>query len=698
MSTRILPVLLGIALLFPVVSTGQAYAMDNAPENVFLVIIDGLRAQEGFDDTTHQYIPHMWNDLRPLGTLYTNVRVSSKSETFASHCGMAYGVRDFRPIHATDFNHNWRGSSYYPNIFEMTRKELNLPAEKVQIIGGFGGISQFHHNFHPAYGEDTWPIYIGLTWWDIGRYNELLSIMETDQPALIMINFHEVDMLGHSGSWEAYLLSIQQADLIVYDLWTKIQMSDHYKNKTALIIVTDHGRHSDNVREGFRHHSCDCTGCQRVFILGLGPGIKSNLAVDTYVDLIDICATIGDLIGVDTPFAMGKPLGEMLELDRPASKLVSTPLRVADCRERNGSRLRLNLSCSEGYSRNPSIAVNDDAIYVAWLEEGEGWDWDAHIVSSIDGNLWQDEAILVSDSLMYDDIAISAPSGGHGPNISLMGLVPRPVDGSFKWYNIDFPLDHRHESEWISTLKCGIFPRACRLAAAAEGERSMLAWSAQHLLLDFDVDFADAYVMIRDGITTDYNVAETSYKVTDRSIDVACSGEYIYLLRSTGREMHFQRSTDSGLSWEDIGSLSTPRMSPMQGKLACSDNFLTAVWAELNDDRWEIRYRVSTDYGETWSVKGIVSQPSSGAWKPDVVMDGTGGICVAWEDHRTGGGNSEIYARKSLDYGATWTSEKRLTNSPGYWCDPQLSMRNGIPYIVWQKYLDGQWDIFFMMM
>ncbi len=698
MAARVLPILLGIAFLFPVVSTGQAYAADDTPGNLFLVIIDGLRAQEGFDDTTHQYIPHMWNDLRPLGTLYTNVRVSSKTETFASHCGMTYGVQDFRPIRAAEFNEYWKGSSYYPNIFEMTRQAFNLPEEKVQIIGGFGGISQFHHNFHPAYGDEMWPIFHALRWPDYGRYEKLLELMETDKPSLMMVNLHEVDMRGHSGLWEEYLIGIETADSLVHDLWLRIQSSDHYRDDTALIIVTDHGRHSDNVREGFQHHACDCKGCQRAFILGIGPGIKSNLMIDTYVDLIDICATIGELIGVDTPFAMGKPLEEMLEVDRSAPKLPPSPVLVQDSGAGNGGRLMLNLSCSEGYSRNPSIAVNGDAIYVAWLEEGDGWYWDAHIVSSIDGNLWEEEAILYSDSLLYEDVVITAPTTGHGPNISLLGQIYRPAVEAYKWFNIDFPLDHRHEPDWVKTLKCAIYPMAYRLTAAAQGERSILAWGAQHRLLKCENFFTNAFVAIRNGNTITYTIDDTSYPICDRSMDLECSGVYIHLLRSTGRGIHFQRSTDDGNSWEDIGSLSKPNVSPMQGKLACSDNILAAVWSELHDGRWEIRYRISTDFGETWSAKGIISQPSSGAWKPDVVMDGTGGIYVAWEDHRTGGGNSEIYARKSSDNGTSWTSGQRLTHSPGYTCDPQLALRNGIPYLIWQEHVDGQWDIFFMMM
>ena len=42
--------------------------------NVFVVCIDGLRGTEAFDaEHPEQYIPHMWNDLKPQGSLYHNI-------------------------------------------------------------------------------------------------------------------------------------------------------------------------------------------------------------------------------------------------------------------------------------------------------------------------------------------------------------------------------------------------------------------------------------------------------------------------------------------------------------------------------------------------------------------------------------------------------------------------------------------------
>ncbi len=45
-------------------------------QNVIIVVIDGARYTETFD-STGIYIPHMYNDLKPSGYLYTNFRIAN---------------------------------------------------------------------------------------------------------------------------------------------------------------------------------------------------------------------------------------------------------------------------------------------------------------------------------------------------------------------------------------------------------------------------------------------------------------------------------------------------------------------------------------------------------------------------------------------------------------------------------------------
>jgi len=55
-------------------------------QNVIVAVVDGARYTETFGATNpSEYIPHMWNDLKPLGTMYENFRNDGKTSTNPGH-------------------------------------------------------------------------------------------------------------------------------------------------------------------------------------------------------------------------------------------------------------------------------------------------------------------------------------------------------------------------------------------------------------------------------------------------------------------------------------------------------------------------------------------------------------------------------------------------------------------------------------
>ena len=54
-------------------------------QNVFIIVIDGPRYTETFGDASHQFIPKIWNQLRPLGTLYSRFYNDTVTETVPGH-------------------------------------------------------------------------------------------------------------------------------------------------------------------------------------------------------------------------------------------------------------------------------------------------------------------------------------------------------------------------------------------------------------------------------------------------------------------------------------------------------------------------------------------------------------------------------------------------------------------------------------
>ncbi len=67
-------------------------------------------------------------------------------------------------------------------------------------------------------------------------------------------------------------------------------------------------------------------------------------------------------------------------------------------------------------------------------------------------------------------------------------------------------------------------------------------------------------------------------------------------------------------------------------------------------------------YGDTWTTNKRLTNNAGASFYPAIAVDGSN-IYVVWEDDTPG--NPEIYFKKSDDGGATWTTNKRLTNNAG---------------------------------
>ena len=59
---------------------------------------------------------------------------------------------------------------------------------------------------------------------------------------------------------------------MIHDLWQTAQSIPQYKNKTALVVSTDHGR--GDGREGWKSHSATLPGSDKIWIAVIGLGIE----------------------------------------------------------------------------------------------------------------------------------------------------------------------------------------------------------------------------------------------------------------------------------------------------------------------------------------------------------------------------------------------------------------------------------------
>jgi hypothetical protein len=125
---------------------------DYEAENVIILVIDGLRNEEAFDDPLHQYIPHIWNDMRPQGTIYTQFYLTNWPFTTSGHMSIVTGARSNLPLSIGSVSNNSR--EHNPTIFEAYRKVFGLPGNETWIISGKNQLSTCDYSIHPSWGDE----------------------------------------------------------------------------------------------------------------------------------------------------------------------------------------------------------------------------------------------------------------------------------------------------------------------------------------------------------------------------------------------------------------------------------------------------------------------------------------------------------------------------------------------------------------
>ena len=124
------------------------------------------------------------------------------------------------------------------------------------------------------------------------------------KPRVLYIGLGESDEWGHGRRYDLYLDSANNADRYLAELWHTLQKMPEYRDKTSLLITTDHGRGDSRV--DWTDHGKNVPSAEFIWIAVLGPdtpalGLRKN--VETTQS--QVAATIAHLLGED--FASASP-------------------------------------------------------------------------------------------------------------------------------------------------------------------------------------------------------------------------------------------------------------------------------------------------------------------------------------------------------------------------------------------------------
>jgi hypothetical protein len=685
------------SLLLTAVTLGQQ------PQNVFIVILDGLRNDEGFQSES-LYLRHIWNDLRPQGAINRNFWDRGWTATTGGHMTVLSGVYQ---ILRNNGSNEQDIRSLDPLLFEYYRAETGADSSSCGVVfgklGNVGEIADF--SVEPAYGEQ----YQGFQRGDASTHDDTISVrllhrtMDSLHPRLVLLNMGDIDSKGHTGIYADYLAAVKQADSLVYEIWKHVQglppyTDTFYRNRTVLMVTSDHGR-NDDAHGSFPGHGEWDHGSRQIGFLAIGPGIGAGRTITARREQIDIAPTVGRLLGFATPFCEGGVMSEMLSgLDSRPALLPRRPVPFAT-----------NLSNNAGFSRDPDICRDRYGfLYLVWSDSTPGRWAVLFRRSSDNGATWSATQALFdypeAESVMWyarvaadDSLAVAATGIGRHLN-PIDSTAPSRMDTTFLWYpwtavSTNSGMNWTYSSLLDSSMGSYYTPVAVR------NGRVGVAWWA---VGQFD------YQSPGNGMHFNNRIAGGSW----RPAPVRPAGrQAIHLsLVDDGTAYHlaaaawggsdfdcgYWRSTDGGTtwnaSWPARDSLSAPVYDYDPEMVVDDSGRVHLFWARRQNTGgiWQVMYGRRNPATGVWDTARFTGSPA-GAWQPHAAMRGDT-IMVVWTDYRDG--NPEVYARFSPNRGAMWTLPERVSYAGALSHHPRVSATGRGFYVVWQDLASGNWEIY----
>lgn len=321
-------------------------------ENIIIITTDGLRWQElfkGMDssiandhkfnqgDSTYIFkkywsddvkerreklMPFMWSVVAEKGQIYGNRNYNNKVNNANPHWFSYPGYSEIMTGYADPaINSN----EYKPNPHVTVLEFLNQQPKFKGKVAAFGAWEAFDRILNEkrsgipvasAYDKiggnkptaqqklindmltDSYKPWHTDECLDVFTHYEALEELKTNKPKVLYIAYGETDEWAHGGQYRSYLDAAHQVDAWIKQIWDFVQNDPQYKNKTALVFTTDHGR-GDKIKAEWTSHGSAIQDASEIWFAAMGTGItaKGELKAEGQFYQEQFAQTIAKLLG-----------------------------------------------------------------------------------------------------------------------------------------------------------------------------------------------------------------------------------------------------------------------------------------------------------------------------------------------------------------------------------------------------------------
>lgn len=334
-------------------------------ENVILITFDGLRWQEVFEgmdsvlacdkafnqrdsarifqkywsadprERRKKLLPFFWSLLEKEGRLFGNRHLGNKVDNANPYWFSYPGYSEiFCGYVDTAVNSNSHPPNPNTNVFEFIHRQKGFKGK----VAAFGAWNTFDRILNEQ--RSGFPVFCGYEDYggsnpsplermindlkrdayapfgqaeplDVFPFYAAFEYLKVHRPRLLFIGLGETDEWAHHGHYRDYLDAARQTDQWIGAIWNWIQSDPQYRDKTTLLITTDHGR-GDLVKAEWTSHGQRVRDSHEMWIAALGPGVKpgGEMRHESQLYQKQVAQTLAECLGLH--FTAEHPVAEGL--------------------------------------------------------------------------------------------------------------------------------------------------------------------------------------------------------------------------------------------------------------------------------------------------------------------------------------------------------------------------------------------------
>jgi hypothetical protein len=134
---------------------------------------------------------------------------------------------------------------------------------------------------------------------DVYTFRFAMAHLKRARPRVMYLALGETDDWAHDGRYDRVLETYTRTDSYLQELWTWLEADPEYRNRTHILITTDHGR--GQTPQDWRNHGAKVDGAQHVWIAFVSPRMTERGERRNHPPLRtnQIAATLAGWMGVD---------------------------------------------------------------------------------------------------------------------------------------------------------------------------------------------------------------------------------------------------------------------------------------------------------------------------------------------------------------------------------------------------------------